>query len=326
MRKNGNKLLHQAKKNKNDEFYTQLKDIENELQYYTDYFKDKVIYCNTDNPTTSNFYKYFATNFNKLGLKKIIASCYFDNELNLFNQFSANKSGGFYYEYTGDPNEPIIPSLKDVIYFKDNGDFRGPESIDILKKSDIVVTNPPFSLFREHIAQIMDYGKEFLVIGNINAITYKEIFKLIKDSKAWMGVNMGRGISGFIVPNHYELYGTETSIDDAGNRIISPNNALWLTNLDHFYRHKSIPLTEYYYGNEDKYPTYDNYDAINVNKTKDIPKDYTGVVGVPITFLHKYNPDQFDIIQFRKGNDNKDLSIDGKNPYFRVLIKQKTTY
>ena len=319
-------MLHQAKKNKNDEFYTQLKDIENELQYYTDYFKDKVIYCNTDNPTTSNFYKYFATNFNKLGLKKIIASCYFDNELNLFNQFSANKSGGFYYEYTGDPNEPIIPSLKDVIYFKDNGDFRGPESIDILKKSDIVVTNPPFSLFREHIAQIMDYGKEFLVIGNINAITYKEIFKLIKDSKAWMGVNMGRGISGFIVPNHYELYGTETSIDDAGNRIISPNNALWLTNLDHFYIYKSIPLTEYYYGNEDKYPTYDNYDAINVNKTKDIPKDYTGVVGVPITFLHKYNPDQFDIIQFRKGNDNKDLSIDGKNPYFRVLIKQKTTY
>lgn len=322
MRKNGNKLLKQAKKNKNDEFYTQYKDIENELKYYQNHFKQKTIYCNTDNPTTSNFYKYFAKNFKKLGLKKLIASCYVDNELDLFNQFD-NKSGGFYYEYTGDINESIFPNLSEVTYFKGNGDFRSVESIELLKQADIVITNPPFSLFREYIAQIMEYKKEFLVIGNINAITYKEIFKLIKDNNAWLGINMGRGISGFIVPNHYELYGTETSIDVSGNRIISPNNCLWLTNLDHSHRHADIPLKEHYKGNENKYPMYDNYDGINVNKTKDIPKDYKGVMGVPITFLHKFNPDQFEIIQFRKGTDNKDLSINGKNPYFRILIKNK---
>ena len=322
MRKNGNKLLKQAKKNKNDEFYTQLIDIENELIYYQNYFKQKVIYCNTDDPTSSNFYKYFAKNFKKLGLKKLIASCYVDNELNLFNQIESN-SGGFYYEYTGKPDEVPFPSLNDVTYFKNNGDFRNPESIELLKQADIVVTNPPFSLFREHVAQLIEYEKDFLIIGNINAITYKEIFKLIKENKAWMGVNMGRGISGFIVPDHYELYGTETDIDSNGNRIISPNNCLWLTNLEHTQRRTDINLTATYKGNEESYPNYDNFDGINVNKTKDIPKDYTGAMGVPITFLHKFNPDQFEIIKFRKGNDNKDLSINGKTPYFRILIKNK---
>lgn len=322
MRKNGNKLLKQAKKNKNDEFYTQYKDIENELKYYQNHFKQKTIYCNTDNPINSKFYEYFAKNFKKFGLKKLIASCYVDNELDLFNQFD-NKSRAFYYEYTGDIDESIFPNLSEVTYFKGNGDFRSVESIELLKQADIVITNPPFSLFREYIAQIMEYKKKFLVIGNINAITYKEIFKLIKDNNAWMGINMGRGISGFIVPNHYELYGTETSIDVSGNRIISPNNCLWLTNLDHSHRHADIPLKALYKGNENKYPIYDNYDGINVNKTKDIPKDYKGAMGVPITFLHKFNPDQFEIIQFRKGTDNKDLSINGKNPYFRILIKNK---
>lgn len=322
MRKNGNNLLKQAKKNKNDEFYTQFVDIESELKYYQKHFKQKTIYCNTDNPITSNFYRYFVANFKKFGLKKLIASCYVDNELNLFNQ-SENKSGGFYYEYTGRSNEVPFPILKDVTYFKDDGDFRSAESIELLKQADIIITNPPFSLFREHIAQIVEYEKDFLVIGNINAITYKEIFKLIKDNKAWMGINMGRGISGFIVPEHYELYGTETDIDKNGNRIISPNNCLWLTNLDHAQRHTDILLTENYRGNEENYPTYDNFDGINVNKTKDIPKDYKEAMGVPITFLHKFNPDQFEIIKFRKGNDNKDLSINGKTPYFRILIKNK---
>lgn len=322
MRKNGNKLLKQAKKNKNDEFYTQFVDIENELKYYQNHFKQKTIYCNTDDPTTSNFYKYFATNFKKLGLKKLIASCYVNNELNLFDQLE-NKSGGFYYEYTGGINEVPFPGLNDVTYFKDDGDFRSAESVELLQQADMIITNPPFSLFREHIAQIIEYEKDFLVIGNINAITYKEIFKLIKDNKAWMGINMGRGISGFIVPEHYELYGTETDIDKHGNRIISPNNCLWLTNLDHSQRHMDILLTENYIGNEDNYPNYDNFDGINVNKTKDIPKDYKGAMGVPITFLHKFNPDQFEIIKFRKGNDEKDLSINGKTPYFRILIKNK---
>ncbi|HHY08755.1 MAG TPA: adenosine deaminase [Corynebacteriales bacterium] len=322
MRKNGNKLLKKAKKNKNDEFYTQLVDIESELKHYKNHFKNKIVYCNTDDPTISNFYKYFATNFKKLGLKKLIASCYVDNELNLFN-YDKDKSGGYYYEYTGKNDEIIIPTLKDVTYFKNDGDFRSEESIKLLKQADMVITNPPFSLFREHVAQIIKYEKEFLVIGNINAITYKDIFRLIKNNKAWMGVNMGRGISGFIVPDHYELYGTETDVDEYGNKIISPNNCLWLTNLDNSIRHTDIPLTKTYKGNEGEYPNYDNYDGINVDKTKDIPADYKGAMGVPITFLHKFNPDQFEIIKFRKGHDDKDLSINGKNPYFRILIKNK---
>ena len=210
-----------------------------------------------------------------------------------------------------------------IIPLKGDGDFRSKESIDLLKQADIVVTNPPFSLFREYVDQLVKYDKKFLIIGNINAITYKEIFKLIKENKAWLGINMGRGISGFIVPDHYELYGTETSIDSFGNRIISPNNCLWLTNLDTFKRHEDIVLTKKYYGNEIEYPYFDNYDAINVNKTQDIPMDFAGVMGVPITFLHKYNPEQFELIKFRKGNDEKDLSINGKCPYFRILIKNR---
>lgn len=322
MRKNGNQLLKKAKKNKNDEFHTQLVDIESELKHYQDQFKNKTVYCNTDDPTISNFYKYFAINFKELGLKKLIASCYTDDEFNIFN-YEQKKPGAYYYEYTGGENEIIIPTLEDITYFKGNGDFRSTESIELLEQADVVVTNPPFSLFREHVAQIIKYKKEFLIIGNVNAITYKDIFKLIKDNKSWMGINMGRGISGFIVPNHYELYGTEAGIDKFENKIISPNNALWLTNLDNFKRHTDIPLTKTYKGNEEKYPKYDNYDGINVNKTKDIPADYKGIMGVPITFLHKFNPDQFEIIKFRKGNDDKDLSINGKCPYFRILIRNK---
>lgn len=215
------------------------------------------------------------------------------------------------------------PSLTDIVYFNGDGDFRSPESIKLLKKSDIVVTNPPFSLFREYVAQLVKYDKKFLIIGNINAITYKEIFKLIKENKAWLGINLGRGISGFIVPEHYQLYGTEARIDNSGNRIVSPNNCLWLTNLDTSKRHQDIALTKRYFGNEEAYPKYDNYDGINVNKTRDIPLDFKGVMGVPITFLHKFNPDQFEIIKFRKGNDDKDLSVNGKCPYFRILIKNK---
>lgn len=322
MRANGNELLKKAKKNKNDEFYTQLIDIESELKHYKGKFEDKIVYCNCDDPTTSNFYKYFAENFKDLGLKKLISSCYLDNKITLFNH-DQEKHNGYYYKYTGKEDEVIIPTLEDVTYFEDDGDFRSKESIELLEQADVVVTNPPFSLFREHIAQITEYEKEFLVVGNINALTYKEIFKLIKENKAWMGINMGRGISGFIVPDNYELYGTETRIDELGNRIVSPNNSFWLTNLDTSKRHTDIPLTKTYKGNEAEYQKYDNYDGINVNKTKDIPSDYKGVMGVPITFLHKFNPEQFEIIKFRKGNDNKDLSINGKCPYFRILIRNR---
>ena len=311
-------FLKEAKKNKNDEFYTQLSDIERELIHYEVNFRNKIVFCNCDDPLISNFYKYFAVNFKRLGLKKLISSCY------KRQADSGEYQRGYYYEYNGLKEEKMIPDLQDVNYFEGNGDFRSQESLELLKKSDIVVTNPPFSLFREYIDVLVKNDKKFLVIGNINCITYKEIFKLIKENRAWLGINLGRGISGFIVPEEYELYGTETKIDEFGNRIVSSNNCLWLTNLDNFKRHENIILTKQYYGNEEEYPKYDNYDGINVNKTQNIPYDYTGTVGVPITFLHKFNPEQFEIIKFRKGNDEKDLSINGKCPYFRILVKLKT--
>jgi hypothetical protein len=320
-RKANNKLLQKAKKSKSDEFYTQLCDIESELQYYSSHFTGKVVYCNCDDPRVSNFFKYFSKNFDELGIKKIITSCYTEKS----GQLSSEKKDGcgFFFEYSNSKRERLSLDNIEVTSFAGDGDFRSLESIELLEKADIVVTNPPFSLFREYLEQLIRYNKKFLLIANVNAITYKEVFNHIKENKLWLGINLGRGISGFIVPPHYELYGTETKIDESGNRIISPNNCLWLTNLDTFIRHKDILLTKKYFGNEEEYPKYDNYDAINVNKTKDIPSDYKGVMGVPITFLHKFNPEQFEIIKFRKGNDEKDLSINGKSPYFRILIKNK---
>ncbi len=318
-----NRTLHIAKSSKKDEFYTQLSDIESELTHYKKHFKNKVVFCNCDDPRNSNFFKYFAYNFEKLGLKKLITTCYKNQETDLFIHEETEKA--VFLEYNGDINGNKIPDAEEIGIkpLLGDGDFRSKESIELLKQSDIVVTNPPFSLFREYVEQLVKYEKKFLIIGNINAITYKEIFKLIKENKAWLGINMGRGISGFIVPNDYELFGTEARIDENGNRIVATNNCLWLTNLDTFKRHEDIVLTKKYYGNENEYPKFDNYDAINVDKTQDIPMDYRGVMGVPITFLHKYNPEQFELIKFRKGNDEKDLSINGKCPYFRILIKNK---
>lgn len=295
-------LLDKAKINKKDEFYTQLIDIEKEVVYYTKHFRDKVVYCNCDDPEYSNFWKFFYEHFEELGLKGLNAT-YFGEDARFYNY---------------DGKEITITQLKE------NGDFRSNECIQVLKQSDIVVTNPPFSLFREYISQLDKYDKDFLVISNINAITYKEVFPLIQSNKAWLGVCFGRGISGFIVPESYELYGTETKVDENGNRIISPNNCMWLTSLDNEKRHQPIELVKQYEGNEESYPFYDNYRGINVNKTQDIPMDYMGVMGVPITFLNKYDPEQFEIIKFRKGDDDKDLKINGKAPYFRILIKRKT--
>lgn len=322
MRKNENDFLRKAKKGKNDEFYTQLKDIEKELIHYKVHFKNKIVYCNCDDPITSNFYKYFAINFKKLGLKKLIASCYVEQEFDLLNVDNDIKRG-YYYEYSGKKDEEVFPTIDMVKYFDGNGDFRSKESIELLTKSDIVVTNPPFSLFRELLSQLVEYDKQFLIIGNINAITYKGTFKLIGENRIWMGINMGRGISGFIVPEHYELYGTETKVNENGEKIVSPNNCLWLTNLDNSKRHEDMPLTKTYQKEKDLYQHYDNLNGINVNRTANIPSDYSGVMGVPITFLHKYNPEQFEIVGFRKGDDGRDLSINGKNPYFRILIKHK---
>lgn len=295
-------LLDKAKVNKKDEFYTQLIDIEKEMVYYTKHFKDKVVYCNCDNPEISNFWKYFYDHFHELEMKGLNATFYGEG------------ASHFYY----DGNNVIVTRLQG------NGDFRSDECIQILDQSDIVVTNPPFSLFREYITQLDSRNKDFLIISNINAITYKEVFPLIQANKAWLGVCFGRGISGFIVPESYELYGTETNIEDNGDRIISPNNCMWLTSLDNEKRHQPIELVKKYEGNEDAYPIYDNYRGINVNKTQDIPADYMGAMGVPITFLNKYDPEQFEIIKFRKGDDDKDLRINGKAPYFRILIKRKS--
>ena len=306
-----NAKLTRARESKNDEFYTRLSDVENELKHYRQHFKDKTVLCNCDDPTFSAFWKYFHMNFRVLGLKKLIGTHY---EKENPHSYAVIYKGG------NDDNTDFYTKYEDL---KGNGDFRSNECIEYLKECDIVVTNPPFSLFREYVEQLISYDKQFLIIGNINAITYKEIFKLIQDNKAWLGVNLGRGISGFIVPTHYELYGTETKVDKSGNKIISTNNCLWLTNLDNFIRHKEILLTKSYCGNEQEYPKYDNYDAINVNRTKNIPKDYFGYMGVPITFLHKFNCNQFEIIKFRKGDDGKDLSIKRKCPYFRIIIKRK---
>lgn len=319
-RKASNTLLQKAKKSKSDEFYTQRCDIEKELQHYLPHFAGKTVFCNCDDPRISNFFKYFTDNFAELKLNKVIASCYKERPED--RPDGSVEENGFYAEYdqqtAGDRGDDL-----NVTYFNGDGDFRSAESIALLQKADIVVTNPPFSLFREYLAQLIGYQKKFLVIANVNAITYKEVFNLIQNNKMWLGVHLGRGVSGFIVPPHYELYGTETRVDELGNQIISPNNCLWLTNLDLSIRHEDIPLTKKYVGNEGEYLKYDNYDGINVNKTKDIPADYAGVMGVPITFLHKFNPEQFEIIQFRKGNDSRDLSINGKCPYFRILIKNR---
>ena len=316
-----NELLQKAKKLKNDEFYTQLKDIESELQHYKSHFRGKTVYCNCDDPRTSNFFRYFVDHFRELGLKKLIAACYKEQTQDLFG--TAPSERGFFFEYTGHELSGNDPATAGLTYFRGDGDFRSPESVDLLRQSDIVVTNPPFSLFREYVAQLIRWEKSFLIIGNINALTYKEIFRLIQDNRAWLGVNLGRGISGFIVPEHYALYGTEARIDPSGQRIISPNNCLWLTNLDNFRRRENLSLKKRYTGNEQVYPRYDNYDGINVDRTQDIPSDYPGHMGVPITFLHKFNPRQFELIRFRKGDDERDLSINGKCPYFRIIIRKR---
>ncbi len=243
--------------------------------------------------------------------------------------FSENKSElAIYLEYTGDRNGNNVPDVEEIGIkdLKGDGDFRSKECIELLKEADIVVTNPPFSLFREYVAQILEYEKKFLIIGNINAISYKEIFKVIKENKAWLGVNMGRGISGFIVPKHYELYGTEARIDEDGNRIVATNNCLWLTNLDTAKRHEDIILYKNYI--KEEFPKYDNYDAINVDKTKDIPMDYNGIMGVPITFLDKFNPDQFEIIGQMATTKIDDFNfgypyVNGAKIYARILIKNK---
>ena len=325
-----NKSLRKAKNTKEDEFYTQLSDIEKELKHYKKHFKDKIVYCNCDDPRVSNFFHYFSYNFEKLGLKKLIATCYKSKDLDLFSQNDTEQA--IYLEYNGDKNGNFEPDPEEIgiIELKGDGDFRSQESIELLKQADIVVTNPPFSLFREYVSQLIEYEKQFLIIGGQNALTYKEIFTLMKENKMWLGYNFGN--MEFKVPDYYEPRQTRFWIDEEGQKWRSLGNICWFTNLDHSKRHEDIILYKNF--NEEEYPKYDYYDAVNVNKVAEIPIDYKGIMGVPITFMDKYNPSQFEILGFMNtGEENKGIryentphgrpTINGKEIYFRILIKHK---
>jgi hypothetical protein len=322
--KSNNKNLHAAKTGKQDEFYTQISEIEKELKHYKHHFKDKVVYCNCDDPTVSGFFHYFSHNFEKLGLKKLITTCYKSQYVDLFSQHNNEKA--IYLEYTGDKNQNKLPELDEINinYLVGDGDFRSKECIELLKQSDIVVTNPPFSLFREFVAQLIKYDKKFIVIGSQNAITYKEIFSYIKENKMWLGYKSGD--MAFKIPQHYEPRETRYWEDENGQKWRSLGNVCWFTNLDISKRHEDLILYKTY--NQNEYPNYDNYDAINIDKTKDIPLNYTGKMGVPITFLDKYNPDQFEIIgldRYVEDNPNygRRFTLNGKETYARILIRNK---
>ena len=294
-----NKNLREAKRQKNDEFYTQLSDIENELRHYKDYFRDKVVYCNCDDPRVSNFFHYFSHNFEHLRLKKLITACYKNQDRDLFSRHDSERA--IWLEYKGNTKGGRVPDIDDigVHAFNGDGDFRSEETIKLLKRADIVVTNPPFSLFREYVAQLVKYSKKFLIIGNKNAITYKEIFPLIKDNRMWVGhTPMSKDLL-FDLPQDLARELKATKKKGSSYRIIDGvvkgrSQSIWFTNLDHNKRHEDLILYKKY--SPEQYPTYDNYDAINVDRTADIPMDWDGVMGVPITFLDKHNPTQFEIL------------------------------
>lgn len=314
----GNNNLHSARRAKNDEFYTRIEDVEAELYHYRDKFKDQTVYLNCDDPRWSAFWRYFALNFQHLGLKRLIAT-----------------------HYTG-VVEPGAPSfMLEILRGRDedpatgrigvdsgvetalegDGDFRSDECVELLKQSDIVVTNPPFSLFREYVAQLVEHEKKFVVIGNMNAITYKENWPLIQANQMWLGATSFNTGMYFLVPEDFEYsasYKFEREMN--GKAVGRVAGVCWFTNMDQPRRHDELPLWKKY--SPEEYPRYDNYDAINVDKVKEIPVDYDGVMGVPITFLDKWNPEQFELVGFRYGDDGKDLRVGGKTPYFRILLRK----
>lgn len=312
-----NKNLNKAKEAKKDEFYTQLEDINNELRHYREHFRGKTVLCNCDDPRVSNFFKYFAYNFEFLGLKKLIATCYKNQDVNLFSEGTSEQA--VYLIYEGDKNGNHIPDDEEieVLPLKGDGDFRSPECIEFLKEADIVVTNPPFSLFREYVAQLIKCDKKFLIIGHQNAITYKEVFPLIMNNQMWLGYGFKGGAGHFI--SHYQDVATA---GDHKEGMIRVSGVTWFTNLEIKKRHEDIILYKQY--NPEEYPTYINCDAIEASKTSDIPMDYDGKMGVPITFLDKYNPEQFEILG--KSSDIADMTeirkmdnVQGGGPRFYVL-------
>lgn len=309
IRKMANANLHKAKEAKNDEFYTQLTDVAKELMHYKEHFRGKVVFCNCDDPTWSAFWKYFHLNFEELGLKKLV-STHYDRE-----------EATYKMEYEGGNDNDIECGVKTPL--EGNGDFRNQECIEILKESDIVVTNPPFSLFREYVTCLMEYGKKFVIVGSKNSITYKEIFPLIKNNQIWIGAKSMSGSLWFTTPEDYE-----NKNDKIENGVrLTPIACCWFTNLDIPKRHEKLILWKNY--NEEEFPKYDNYDAINVDKVSEIPCDYDGEMGVPITFLDKFNPEQFEIIGLDRYTVPKEylvggrVAIKGKPCYARILIRRK---
>lgn len=344
-----------AKKVKNDEFYTQYSDIQKEINAYIEYnpdvFRGKTVLLPCDDPEWSNFTKFFAQNFERFGLRKLISTSYaYDSkhidepyQLSFFEEnspkYDKNKTRShgkiFILENDGDKSGRIDINDLEWDYLQGDGDFRSNEIKKLREESDIIITNPPFSLFREFFSWIMESSKKFLIIGNINCITYQEVFSNIKTNKTWLGNGMGRWISGFIVPKGYELYGTEARIDACGNRIVATNNCLWLTNIEHGRRHQPLQLmsmndnikySKHTVIRENGYLKYDNYDAIDVPFTDAIPSDYKGAMGVPITFLDKYNPGQFKIIGIMSSTQITETNfgypyIKGKKQYARILVE-----
>ena len=324
-----NRKLGNARTAKADEFYTQLTDIEHELRHYKQHFKGKVIYLNCDDPRVSNFFHYFTYNFEALKLKRVIATCYKSQAVDLFSL--NNSEQAIWLEYNGDKDGNGVPDLNEIGIkpLIGDGDFRGEESIELLKQADIVVTNPPFSLFREYVAQLMNYDKKFVIIGHQNAVSYKEIFPLIREGKVWLGFGFKGNAAHF-----GSVYKDIAAATDHKEGMIRVSGVQWFTNLDISKRHENLVLYKTY--NPVDFPKFDCYDAINVNRTSDIPIDYSGVMGVPITFLNKYNPDQFEIIDANTVRRNssipqkshglvkdKEAAVNGKATYVRILIRSK---
>ena len=372
----GKRDLAAAKLDKKDEFYTQLTDIEKEMRYYRKHFQGKTVLCNCDDPFESNFFKYFVLNFNRLGLKKLIATCYATSPvMGSQLQYRVGKDGQMAFSFGDDPvadenakhpYKAIVTKVYDktgdggvdmldvaelfktgeneLAELMGDGDFRSEECLELLYEADIVVTNPPFSLFREYVSTLIDNNKQFIIIGNVNAIAYKEIFPLLKDDKMWIGASIHSGDRAFYVPDDYPMKASGCGIDEDGRRFIRVKGVRWYTNLDMKLRHDELILVKKY--NPEEYPKYENFDAIEVSKTADIPCDYPGVMGVPITFMDKYCPDQFKIIGLGITDLGKSIGVgdydrkyktpasrdgtlyyvkDGKGvvPYARVLIQNK---
>ena len=316
-----NRNLQSAKNSKRDEFYTRYEDIEREVLMYKHHFKNKVVYCNCDDPRVSNFFEFFSKQFEFYELKKLITTCYKNQQPDLFSSHDSERA--VYLEYEGDQDGNNRPDSHEinVRHLHGDGDFRSAECIALLKEADIVVTNPPFSLFREYVAQLMKYEKKFLIIGNMNAITYKEVFPLIKENRIWMGMG---SVKRFEVREGNE----KSEFDESTGKWYQKfGNICWFTNLSHDKRNEELILYRQY--SPEMYPHYDNYDAIEVSKTKNIPEDWSGAMGVPITFLDKYNPDQFEIIGMDRplikaltGKQSRFL-IKGKEVYARIIIRNK---